>query len=333
MSRPRAGNAGQTLPVVVLFMFALIGCAALAIDVGAWYLEKRQLQSEVDAAALAGASQLPQGWSTAQTTASSNFAKNQAAGDSVSYSNTTSSGGTANDSVRVQASRPAQIYFAKLFGIGSGTVTASATATIQTVNSATDADGIKPWGVMKGSFTFGQTVSLFGGLDQTGNFGAIDLPVNPPACGTGSGAANYRANVEGSANGGNTICDLSVGDQIPTETGQMAGPNSQGLDTLIGSNSDTLNQVATVGANGQATILKSSPRLVLVPIITNTDGTTNWPNGKKNVVIVGFAEFFVSSYDKKTVTGQFIGVQSAGNGGNSGAYQPGSGLNTVSLTN
>ena len=41
MTGPRAGNAGQTLPVVVLFMFALIGCAALAIDVGAWYLEKR----------------------------------------------------------------------------------------------------------------------------------------------------------------------------------------------------------------------------------------------------------------------------------------------------
>lgn len=51
------------------------------------------------------------------------------------------------------------------------------------------------------------------------------------------------------------------------------------------------------------------------------------------MLIVGFAEFFISSYEKKTVTGQFIGVESAGNGGNSGAYQPGSGLNTVSLTN
>ena len=48
------------------------------------------------------------------------------------------------------------------------------------------------------------------------------------------------------------------------------------------------------------------------------------------MLIVGFAEFFISSYDEKTVTGQFIRVQSAGNGG---AYQPGSGLNTVSLAN
>ena len=180
LRHPRAGSAGQTLPVVVIFMFSLIGCAAMAVDVGAWYLEKRQLQAEVDAAALAGASQLPQGWSAAQTTAGSNFAKNQAVGDSVSISNTTSSGGTASDSVRVVASRPAKIYFAKLFGIGSGTVTASATATIQTVNAATDADGPKPWGVMQNSFSYGQTVSLFGGLDQTGNFGAIDLPLNGP---------------------------------------------------------------------------------------------------------------------------------------------------------
>ena len=315
-------------------MFALIGCAALAIDVGAWYLEKRQLQSEVDAAALAGASQLPQGWSAAQTSAGANFAKNQAAGDSVSYSNTTSSGGTANDSVRVQASRPAQIYFAKLFGIGSGTVTASATATIQTINTVTDAAGVKPWGVMKGAFTYGQTVSLFGGLDSTGNFGAIDLPVNPPGCGFSNGASGYRDNVAGSANGGNVICDLSVGQQVPTETGQMAGPNSQGLDALIGGNTDTLAQVVSVDANGNATILKDSPRLVTVPIITNTDGTTNWPNGKKNILIVGFAQFFISSYDKKTVTGTFVRTMSDGSAGNSGAYQPSSasGYNTVALT-
>ncbi len=132
-------------------------------------------------------------------------------------------GGTANDSVTVTTSRPAADYFSGLFGITNRTITASATATIQSVTTVTDADGVKPWGVMNGSFTYGQQVSLFGGLDQTGNFGAIDLPVNRPSCGFSNGASGYRDNVSGSANGGNVICPLSVGDQVPTKTGQVAG--------------------------------------------------------------------------------------------------------------
>ena len=75
--------------------------------------------------------------------------------------------------------------------------------------------------------------------------------------------------------------------------------------------------------------LKDSPRLVTVPIITNTDGTTNWPNGKKNILIVGFAQFFISSYDKKTVTGTFVRTMSDGSAGNSGAYQPSSASGTT----
>jgi hypothetical protein len=315
-------------------VFVLLGLCALAIDVGQWQLTKSQLQSEADAAALAGASQLPSGWPAAVTTASTNFASNQGSGDTATYANTTSSGGTAGDSVTVTATRPAATFFSSLFGITNKTITASATATIESVTTATDGDAVKPWGVMKGSFTYGQQVSLFGGLDQTGNFGAIDLPVNPPACGYSNGASGYRDNVSGSANGGNTICPLSVGDQVPTKPGQMAGPNAQGLALLIGNNADTFNQVVSVDGNGNATILKSSPRIVLVPIITNTDGTTNWPNGKKNILIVGFAEFFISSYDSKTVTGTFIKTVNAGSTGDgSGAWTPGtSGDTTVALT-
>jgi hypothetical protein len=324
---------GQTLPVVVLFMFALLGFCALAIDAGQWYLTKRQLQSEADAVALAGASQIPAGWSAAQTAANSNFNTNKGAGDTVTLSNTTSSGGTANDSMTVQITRPAKTYFAKLFGFTSKTITAKAIATVQSVNTVSDGDALKPWGVMKGAFTYGQQVSLFGGLEATGNFGAIDLPVNPPSCGHSNGASGYRSNVMGAANGGNVMCPLSVGDQTPTEPGQMAGPNAQGLDTLIGSNTDTFASVVSTDANGNATILKDSPRIVTVPIITNTDGTTNWPNGKKNILIVGFAQFFISSWDKKTVTGTFIRTLNSGTAGNSGKWSTTtSGLNTISLT-
>ena len=80
--------SGQTLVVVVLFMFALLGMCAMAIDVGSWYQVKRHLQNNADAAALAGAGVLPAGWSAAQTSAASNFAKNAKTGETAAYQNT-----------------------------------------------------------------------------------------------------------------------------------------------------------------------------------------------------------------------------------------------------
>ena len=59
----RRGQAGQTLPMVMFFMVALLGVAGLVVDVGGWYLQKRQVQAAADASALAGANQLPAGWS------------------------------------------------------------------------------------------------------------------------------------------------------------------------------------------------------------------------------------------------------------------------------
>ena len=58
MRRAR-GERGQILPIVVLALLALLGVSAFAIDVGYAYYAKRQLQAATDAAALAGAQDLP----------------------------------------------------------------------------------------------------------------------------------------------------------------------------------------------------------------------------------------------------------------------------------
>jgi Flp pilus assembly protein TadG len=50
---------GQILPLVALALVALLGIGAFSIDVGYAYYAKRQLQSATDAAALAGAQDLP----------------------------------------------------------------------------------------------------------------------------------------------------------------------------------------------------------------------------------------------------------------------------------
>ena len=53
------GERGQILPLVAIALVALLGICAFSIDVGYAYYAKRQLQSAVDAAALAGAQDLP----------------------------------------------------------------------------------------------------------------------------------------------------------------------------------------------------------------------------------------------------------------------------------
>jgi hypothetical protein len=59
-SLPNKGReAGQAIVMVVLFLFVLLGMAAMVIDVGYAYYAHRNLQADVDAAALAGAQELP----------------------------------------------------------------------------------------------------------------------------------------------------------------------------------------------------------------------------------------------------------------------------------
>ena len=58
MRSPRE-EGGQILPIVAFALVILLGISAFAIDVGYAYYAKRQLQSATDAAALAGAQDLP----------------------------------------------------------------------------------------------------------------------------------------------------------------------------------------------------------------------------------------------------------------------------------
>lgn len=119
-------ESGQTIVLLVLFLFALIAMAGAVIDVGAWFRADRQLQSVADSAALAAAQELPDNTGTATTKAIQYAAKNGgtlgAAG--VKYSATT----VANDTVAVSISKAAPTVFTKLFGIQSVTVHASAKA-------------------------------------------------------------------------------------------------------------------------------------------------------------------------------------------------------------
>ena len=117
---------GQSLVLSLLFLAVLVGLAAAVLDVGSWYRADRKLQANADAAALAGAQDLPGNPATARAKALDYATTNDggvAAGDITVRSTT-----TPNDTIEVHAERPAPGFFAKLFGFNSVTIRAQAAA-------------------------------------------------------------------------------------------------------------------------------------------------------------------------------------------------------------
>jgi uncharacterized membrane protein len=316
--------------MVMFFMVALLGVAGLVVDVGGWYLQKRQVQASADASALAGANQLPAGWSYARTAAQNEYTNNGSAGDSTTTTNTTDL--AANDSVTVSASRVAPGYLTRVFGLSGVTVSGSATATIESVVGYASTGNVMPWGIMRGSYTVGSSYSMKIANDGSSQSGALDIPYES-GCSGASGSNDYRQLI----NGSEIACPITVGETLGLQSGSIPGPTSQGITDRI-PNMQPANQVVTVGANGTATILDStSKQLVLIPIIENVDGTTNWTGGSMHVRVTGFAWFVITSVtgngQRVTVTGEFVSIASSDGNATLGAYTglPG-GATSVELT-
>ena len=117
---------GQAIVLTVLFLAGLLGMAALVLDVGSWFREKRQLQLSADSAALAGAQSLPGSPSNATSLALQYATTN---GRSISANDVAiSSDFSSNDTITVQEHSTAPGFFSKLFGINVVNVGASAAA-------------------------------------------------------------------------------------------------------------------------------------------------------------------------------------------------------------
>lgn len=143
----RENQRGQVLPLVALSLVALMGFAAMAVDLGYLKYEQRQQQSAADAGALAGAVyELKNGGCTGA-----------GSGVTAAVLNDTSQNGYANGSggvlintapfrptsgpfvtdpcaVQVQVYSPHLTFFSKLFGM-TGEITTQAVATIAANNN------------------------------------------------------------------------------------------------------------------------------------------------------------------------------------------------------
>ncbi|HVM16224.1 MAG TPA: pilus assembly protein TadG-related protein [Gaiellaceae bacterium] len=117
---------GQVAVLSVVFLTVLLGMSALVLDVGTWFRADRAAQATADAAALAAAQALPDDPSKATALAHEYAGKNSQPKQSVAVELKTTL--KSSDTVRVTVEAPAPGVFARLFGIDSVTVRATATA-------------------------------------------------------------------------------------------------------------------------------------------------------------------------------------------------------------
>jgi Flp pilus assembly protein TadG len=139
VDRPQ-DERGQVIVLMVLMMVVLLGFAALVVDVGYAYYAHRSLQSSADAAALAGAQELPnatQAELIARQYSSSLGNKNNKSNiNGVTTTVTTkcvvSLGGCAPmNAVVVLEQAPTKTFFAGLLGLPSFNIKAQATASMR----------------------------------------------------------------------------------------------------------------------------------------------------------------------------------------------------------
>jgi hypothetical protein len=188
---------------------------------------------------------------------------------------------------------------------------------------------------MKASWVLGSQYSIYTDGSSPNN-GALSMNVKSGTSCTGtSGGNDYKNTINGTV----VPCDVSVGDLETVKTGQNTGPTSQGIDGRVCSSCwKTLSQIVQFTSGGQATILlPSSPQLLLLPVVENQDGSTNWPSGGSQVRVIGFAWFVLTqpgyTNGGKTVLGTFVGLSGPQNGWSSGAYNSqASTASTVLLT-
>lgn len=278
---------GQAAVIFALVITAVVGITAYVIDAGAIYESRRAFQTIADSAALAAVQELPENPSAAVQAAIDYAGLHELIlePEDVEIGSTY----TANDTAIVVAKNQSKkLFFGWIFGRSETPVGANATAV---VGSPGEYFGTVPWGVAEDQWEPGSTYNLKVDSPSTpGNFQALALG--------GTGSSNYENNI---ANGSSV--PLIVGDWVLTETGNMVGPTSDGTqqrvynkeDYTMNSYLDLLNPVP-----GGYELARNDSQFVMCPIIAE------FPTGRDEVEIIGFAPFLITGISAGEVTGVFL---------------------------
>lgn len=274
MRRFLKSERGSVVVLVAAGMVMLMGFAAFAIDIGMMTIEKSRLQNAVDAAALAGAQELPDDTSNADSTARDYVNEKNAYGgeiDSIVFSQD-------DRKITIEASKEIPFIFAKVLGISEGNVQVKASAIKGT---ASGMSGLRPFGIFEDKIDLdepGIVLKVGSHGNESGNFGIVGL-ANVAGGGT-TGGNIYEDNIA-------TGCGetYSIGDKINTETGNKVGPTEDGLERI-----SIDKGVEILYSEGKE--YEYPNRLFIVPVIESIDPI----HGTTEVEIIGFAAIFVESF-------------------------------------
>lgn len=294
--------------IIVLFACALLILmlfAALSIDVSSMLTAKNQLQSAVDASALAGASGLVIDQTEACNRAITFGGLNDCINQNVQINPADISFPAANR-IRVQGNHMINLYFARVIGMNTTTISAVAEAALdQLVGSG----GARPWAVPDQFWQPGDKDTLkCGALGATGTNSGFFYPVDFPAINKGTpevGAQIYEDNI---ANGTNYT--IEIGDILQVEPGNMIGPTKQGLDDLIAKD-PTAYWDPNKGNSGRPISVygQNSPRIVIIPLY---DANLPPDSGRNTVTVIGLAAFFIDQMAGNNVIGYFMEYTTSG---------------------
>lgn len=318
----RVKSKGQVLVLVAVAMVALLGFLALCTDVAVLYHNWAQLRKEADAAALAGASYLPDNPGQATTTVQNWVAipPNGKAGDSL-ISGTPTIGslgfnGMADSSITVELQRTVPLYFASVLGFTSTPIRVLSTAGVAPAGGAS---GWIPVGLQcsgpscyqgcapgtAGCYACGSTVTVKpggGGQYTPGNYGLLSCTA------IGNGGRGVRQGIADGCSGFLQV-DSGGGVSVLNKTGSTVGPTVQGIQDRIGSSNCMASPPSPSSACSPGSSVDStSPCAVLLPFV-NFSGT----NGSGMLPVYGFGLGWITGVNGQgNITMEFIsGVPSA----------------------
>ncbi len=265
LNRFKKEQNGTTIIIFVGIITGILAFSALVTDVGYLMVERSKLKNTADAAALAAVREMSVDRSNAYTAAVDYIQKNDKS-NPVYEIMIPDSGYIAT----VKLKKNVYFFFARIFGLISTEIQVQSTAKMAPVVALR---GARPLAVPQQTFIYGQPYTLKedAGDGLSGNYGAISLG--------GTGADRYRDNIKYGYNS-----TLRLGDYIKTETGNLTGPTEDGIKYLL----SECDHIPKCTYNNYAL---NCPRVIAIPVVNTLD-----VNGKKPIVVVGFASFFVEDY-------------------------------------
>lgn len=269
-------NEKGSITILVLFVtVGIIAVMGMGVDYSIAVYEDIHLSNALDAAALAGAMELP------DTVVAEQVAESYLQQNEIPLEDVIISFSSDQMQISIQANTTVEHFLISIVGINQSTIEEVSKANIQTVGKVYD--GVRPFGVVDQNFTYGEEITLKvnAGESAEGNFGALQL-------GDTSGASIFREYVLYGYDG-----TLEVGDIISTEPGNMSMIINP-LRQMINSSGETFENFE-----------RSSNRVWTIPVLTDFE-----VNGRSDVEIIGFAKFYINDIGKQSgqtqITGRFI---------------------------